>query len=105
LNWVGARVGLKETQRVFSKAARAKGYLLIWTVGSGSNGSGEFRFGRSDQHGEGPDGPIWTAKMDGPIWIGRSDLNDGIGSVGSRSEGRIEGVRNLISRVDLGSGG
>jgi hypothetical protein len=29
LNWVGPRVDSKETQGLFSKAARAKGYLLI----------------------------------------------------------------------------
>jgi hypothetical protein len=67
LNWVGPRVGFKETQGLFGKVARAKGYLLIWTIGSGSDGSGEFRFGRSDLHGEGPDGLTWTVKMDGPI--------------------------------------
>jgi hypothetical protein len=63
LNWVGPRVDSKETQGLFSKAARAKGYLLIWTVGSGSDGSGELRFGRSDMNGGGPDGPICTADL------------------------------------------
>jgi hypothetical protein len=30
---------------------RLKGYLLIWAIGSGSNGSGAFRFGWSDLNG------------------------------------------------------
>jgi hypothetical protein len=63
LNWVGPWVGFKETQGLFSKAARAKGYLLIWTVGSGSDGSDAFQFGRSDLNGGGPDNPICTADL------------------------------------------
>jgi hypothetical protein len=36
LNGGGLRVDSKETQGLFSKIARPKGYLLIWAVGSGS---------------------------------------------------------------------
>jgi hypothetical protein len=36
LNGGGLRVDSKETQGLFSKIARPKGYLLIWVVGSGS---------------------------------------------------------------------
>jgi hypothetical protein len=58
LNGGGLRVDSERTQGLFNKTARLKRYLLFWAVGSGSDGSGEFRFGRSDLHGEGPDGPI-----------------------------------------------
>jgi hypothetical protein len=51
LNWVGPRVVSKETQGFFNKTARPKGYLLIWTVGSGSDGSDAFQCGRSDLNG------------------------------------------------------
>jgi hypothetical protein len=34
-----------------TKQPRLKGYLLFWAVGSGSDGSGAFRFGRSDLNG------------------------------------------------------
>ena len=37
LNWPGLRVDFKETQGLFNKTSRAKRYLWIWTVGSGSN--------------------------------------------------------------------
>jgi hypothetical protein len=99
LNWVGPRVGFKKTQGLFSKIARLKRYFLIWAVRSGSDGSNTFQFGRSDLNGGGPYGPIWIAKTNGPIWTMESGLLDLDRRAG------IEGVRDLISRVDLGSDG
>ena len=38
LNWIGLRVDFKEVQGLFSKMARAKGYLQISSIGSRSEG-------------------------------------------------------------------
>jgi hypothetical protein len=50
-----------------TKLPRLKGYLLIYAVGSGSDGSGAFRFGRSDLNGA-----VRTVRSgsDGLIWLG-----------------------------------
>jgi hypothetical protein len=40
LNWKGRWVDFQKLQGLFSKTARPKGYLLIWAIGSGSDGLG-----------------------------------------------------------------
>jgi hypothetical protein len=54
LNRGGLRVDSQETQGLFNKIARLKGYLLIWTVGSRSDDSDTFQFGWSDLNSGGP---------------------------------------------------
>jgi hypothetical protein len=49
------RADSRRVQGLFSKIARPMGYLLIWAVGSGLDGSDAFQFGRSDLHDGGPD--------------------------------------------------
>jgi hypothetical protein len=98
LNWVGPRVDSKETQGLFSKAAGAKGYLLIWTDGSGSDGSDAFRFGRSDLNAV--DRTVRSKR-----WIGWSDLHGESGPLDLDLTARVEGVHDLISHIDLGLGG
>jgi hypothetical protein len=48
LNGGGLRVDSKEAQGLFNKTATAEGLSSNLVVGSGSDGSGAFRFGQSD---------------------------------------------------------
>jgi hypothetical protein len=48
LNRGGLQVNFKETQGLFNKNAGPNWYFLIWAVGSRSDDSDAFRFGRSD---------------------------------------------------------
>jgi hypothetical protein len=65
LNGGGLRVDSKEAQGLFNKTATAEGLSSNLAVGSGSDGSGAFRFRRSDLNSvvrtvrSGSDGPIW----------------------------------------------
>jgi hypothetical protein len=81
LNRGGLRVDSQETQGLFNKTARPKGYLLIWTVGSRSDDSDAFQFGwsdlnmgggsgRSDLHGRSdPLDLDLMARFKGVLWI------------------------------------